>query len=96
MTLREDSAFAELGLAPDATALEVKQRYRALSMTLHPDRGGSAEEFARMQNLYHVALAAARAPKPCLVCSGTGAILKQHGWNSIELACPRCGGSMLE
>lgn len=37
------------------TAEELKKEYRKLAKELHPDRGGSAEEFAAMQNEFEKA-----------------------------------------
>lgn len=46
-----DSAFAELGLLPDATEIEVKAAWRRLVSQWHPDRNGSAAAVAKMQRL---------------------------------------------
>jgi molecular chaperone DnaJ len=46
-----DNAFAELGLTPDATELEVKTAWRRLVSQWHPDRNGSAAAVTKMQRL---------------------------------------------
>ena len=46
-----DNAFAELGLAPDATEREVKAAWRRLASQWHPDRNASAGASARMQRI---------------------------------------------
>ncbi|MEJ8845638.1 DnaJ C-terminal domain-containing protein [Variovorax rhizosphaerae] len=46
-----DNAFAELGLAPDATDSEVKAAWRRLVSQWHPDRNSSADAVARMQRI---------------------------------------------
>lgn len=46
-----DNAFAELGLASDATEHEVKAAWRRLASQWHPDRNGSADASARMQRI---------------------------------------------
>jgi molecular chaperone DnaJ len=46
-----ESAFAELGLAADATELEVKAAWRRLVSQWHPDRNGSATALAKMQRI---------------------------------------------
>lgn len=46
-----DNAFAELGLAADATEREVKAAWRRLASQWHPDRNASAEASARMQRI---------------------------------------------
>ena len=45
------NAFAELGLAPGATAHEVKAAWRRLVSHWHPDRNSSAGAVARMQRI---------------------------------------------
>jgi molecular chaperone DnaJ len=49
--LGTDNAFAELGLAPDATEREVKAAWRRLASQWHPDRNESADAVARMQRI---------------------------------------------
>lgn len=46
-----ENAFAELGLAPDATEREVKAAWRRLASQWHPDRNESAGAVARMQRI---------------------------------------------
>src|SRR5689334_4260750 len=46
-----DNAFAELGLASDATEREVKAAWRRLVSRWHPDRNTSADAVARMQRI---------------------------------------------
>lgn len=41
-----------LGVDRSATAEEIKQAYRKLAMKHHPDRGGDATEFQRIQEAY--------------------------------------------
>lgn len=43
-------AFAALGLSPNATTKEIEQQYRSLAMQLHPDRGGSVQDFQNLEN----------------------------------------------
>lgn len=50
---RED-ALAVLGLAPDASEMEIKDRYRRLVRDAHPDRGGDAAKFLRIREAYEV------------------------------------------
>ena len=49
------TAFAELDLAPEASADEVKSAYRAKIKEAHPDHGGDREEFKRLQDAYATA-----------------------------------------
>jgi hypothetical protein len=43
-----------LGVGPDATVEEIKQAYRRLARQHHPDAGGDAEQFHRIQQAYEV------------------------------------------
>jgi hypothetical protein len=49
---RDAGCFAVLGLAPDANIDQVKGRYRDLAKLHHPDRGGDAAEFHRINDAY--------------------------------------------
>jgi molecular chaperone DnaJ len=49
--LGTDNAFAELGLAPDATDSEIKAAWRRLVSQWHPDRNSSSDAVARMQRI---------------------------------------------
>lgn len=44
--------FAVLGLTPEASDTEVRRAYRGRARDPHPDRGGDAEEFARVSAAY--------------------------------------------
>ena len=47
--------YAVLGVEEDASAQDIKKRYRRLSMELHPDKpGGDAEKFAQVVEAYEV------------------------------------------
>jgi molecular chaperone DnaJ len=41
-----------LGLAPGATLTELKRAYRQRALETHPDQGGQAEDFQRVQRAY--------------------------------------------
>lgn len=47
-------ALALLGLQDPVTYIEVKRRYREQAMALHPDRGGSNEALAQLNNAMEV------------------------------------------
>jgi hypothetical protein len=52
-----DPSFLQaLGLTRECDLDDIQAAYRKLSMTLHPDRGGDAEAFIRMQGNYEAAL----------------------------------------
>mmetsp|Transcript_80951 Transcript_80951/g.203693 ORF Transcript_80951/g.203693 Transcript_80951/m.203693 type:complete len:961 (-) Transcript_80951:54-2936(-) len=46
--------YAILGVERDATTQEIRQRFRKLALTNHPDRGGDAGEFANLNKAYEV------------------------------------------
>lgn len=46
--------YKELGLTIEATQQDVKNAYRNLAKTAHPDVGGSQEDFARIAEAYEV------------------------------------------
>jgi DnaJ-class molecular chaperone len=45
-----------LGLAPPVTRDEIQTAYRTLARVHHPDAGGSADEFRRIESAYRTAL----------------------------------------
>ena len=71
-----DNAFAELGLTPDATELEVKAAWRRLVSQWHPDRNGSAAAVTKMQRINRAIEAIRRAgftPRPSASAAGAKA-----------------------
>lgn len=46
--------YRTLGVAPTANAAEIRAAYRARSKMLHPDMGGDAAAFDRLQRAYRV------------------------------------------
>jgi len=44
--------FAVLGIEPGVTLAEARRAYRRLALVTHPDRGGSAEDFRRVQEAW--------------------------------------------
>lgn len=59
------SIWQTLGLEPSATLTEIKRAYRVRALETHPDRGGTAEEFRKVQSAYERALERRKhAPKP--------------------------------
>lgn len=51
MRVLSDNAYAELGLAPGASEIEVKVAWRRLASLWHPDRNPSAAASAKMQRI---------------------------------------------
>lgn len=54
MTPPGDDYYAVLGVAPDAELDVIRTAYRRQARTAHPDRGGSAEDFSRIQQAWEV------------------------------------------
>src|SRR5438067_433299 len=56
--MAEADFYVALGLAPDATAEQIKRRFRKLARECHPDvsggKPGSHERFVRLSEAYHV------------------------------------------
>lgn len=46
--------YSVLGVGRSATDREIKRAFRVASRTKHPDKGGSAEEWAEMSRAYEV------------------------------------------
>jgi len=92
-----------LGAHAEMTDEEIRALYRAAARREHPDRGGSAEQFAAITAAYaatgtHAArtrtrsLYALHCP-PCDACSGTGAARSQRGFTGVTLSvCDACNG----
>jgi molecular chaperone DnaJ len=70
-----NTAFAELGLTPDATEREVKAAWRRLVSQWHPDRNDGADAVAKMQRINRALEAIRRAGirKPAAPASAGGA-----------------------
>lgn len=81
------------GLPETATPEEVKQRWRELCMTHHPDHGGAAEDFQALHREYRRLMEIAEAPRSCRCCGGTGKNKVGSGFSYIDLECPECGGT---
>ena len=54
----ESGSYARLGLAPDASAADIKRAYRRRMMEVHPDHvgGGRLAEFLAVQHAYETLL----------------------------------------
>jgi DnaJ-class molecular chaperone len=79
-----------LGLTDEATAAEVKRAYRELSLTHHPDHGGSVLGFHLLRMAYVQAFDLASRPVPCAECKGLGHVQARTGF--LLVTCEKCGG----
>jgi hypothetical protein len=90
-------AFATLGLRSTATAAEVKDAYRKLASTAHPDHGGDADRMAHLNDAYVVATAEAEKPVRCATCDGRGRIMatgfKTGSFVAPMVRCSVCKGT---
>lgn len=80
-------------------------QYRYASKFTHPDRGGTAEAFARVDRAKHVLLAWLAKPKPatvehrkrpCEACTGSGHVYASSGRpgsKGLRRQCVKCRGS---
>lgn len=85
--------FEILGLGSDASADEVKARWRELCKVHHPDRGGNAVDFNTYRLAYNQAFKIASEPKKCERCHGTRSVLIGAGFGAMKVVCPDCKGS---
>ena len=83
----------KFGLTPDATEKQVKAEWSKVAKRVHPDYGGTSEEFQVARSLYLSALAESQDPIRCKSCGGSGYVRELQGWTSINIRCGRCKGS---
>lgn len=89
--LKDD--FKLLGLPDDATKREVRERYYELARTQHPDAGGDVDRFTELNQAYQRCLTAAPEKRKCMVCGGSGELVKQRGLAVTKTQCKRCLGT---
>lgn len=58
----EDEALQLFGLDDNATQDDVKKKYRQLAKQYHPDTGGDAEQFKRINTAYNLLMAQFNTP----------------------------------
>lgn len=102
------AAAEELGLSWGSSIIDiggVTAAYRARAAQTHPDRGGDAAEFVKVDRAKHVLLAWLAKPKvasvtqrkrPCDYCNGAGHVYQQGsrpGSQGLRRTCPKCSGS---
>lgn len=95
--------YSVLGLPPAATDLAIKKRYHDLAWSKHPDRGGLADEFAKIaeagrtltdQELRSQYDAWLKVMKdPCPTCEGRGLRYISLSFTvSVTRRCDACSG----
>ena len=57
LALAAADPYRVLGVSPAATAAEIKAAYRSLVKQHHPDVGGEAEAFRRVNDAYQLLMA---------------------------------------
>src|SRR6185312_17432828 len=77
--------------------------YHSAARATHPDAGGKAEDFARVDWAKHALTAWLGTDKPaaaprqevhCPRCEGRGYIQRQHGFGKgARVQCPKCDGT---
>lgn len=75
-----------LGVSSTATPDEIKSAYRRLRSLNHPDRGGDADKFQKIQAAYEQLMKPTRCPE----CEGKGTIRVKRGAFVDTVQCPRC------
>jgi len=82
-----------MSLPADATPADVHARWRVIAIDLHPDKGGSVEDFQKANEIFYQALAFAQQPRTCVICKGMGKTHKMEGFTPIYTDCISCDGS---
>lgn len=80
-SLERRSALAFLGLAPDAEQEAVNKSYKQKALSVHPDKGGSEEDFQELQAM----LARIQVETDEVDCAGQGGGL--FGMNNLMKRC---------
>lgn len=80
------TAHVTLGVSSTATQDEIRAAYRRLAMKHHPDRGGDAGTFHKIQMAYEQLMKPTRCPQ----CEGKGTIRVKRGAFIDKVHCPRC------
>lgn len=79
-----------LGLEAGATEIEVLTRYKELAKKAHPDQGGSANEFQKLQKLKEEALREVSFGNSLAKARIQLGALREAARGTL---CPRCEGS---
>jgi DnaJ-class molecular chaperone len=99
---KAEEAAAVLEISLEGLTNAAKAAYHAAARKSHPDLGGSAQAFARVDWAKHVVngwLDREEPPRPvhqapkCVVCDGEGRIRTQRGFKQFIRACDKCHGT---
>lgn len=91
-------------LGEEFTPAGVVAQYKHAAKSAHPDTGGSAEAFARVDWAKHALLAWLRQQggatehsvfdrTRCDACNGSGRVTMRKGWSTLQVSCTKCHGS---
>ena len=75
--------------AKHATWRMVRDLYRELARSVHPDAGGNREDWDVLQEAYRALRLAFSVPTTCKACRGEGVVM---GPKFVITKCPICNG----
>src|SRR5690606_34175571 len=93
-----------LGVHRKSTLEELKEARRQAALAAHPDRGGSEERMALVNEAFEVLSDRKRRKRyeielaargyTCPTCEGEGVVYRRKGWTARELfRCAECSGA---
>lgn len=86
------SPLQQLGLPESASKRDVSRAWLALAKQHHPDKGGSAEEFNKWNEVYKAAMVYSNQYISCTGCNGRGTYLIGKGFTKTSIRCKKCHG----
>ena len=81
MNANAEDLYSILGISRNADDNEIKKQYRKLCLTHHPDKGGKAEEFQKIQKAYEILSDSQKRQ----MYDMTGSEDEQHGGGGVDL-----------
>lgn len=73
-----------LGVSERASKDEIRQAYRRAAMRVHPDRGGTVEQFNELRTAYK------KLSAKCSTCGNRGFVKQRRGAFVDKVPCPHC------